>query len=166
MKGRLHHVLIGGGAMLALTLAVAVLSAWPVWRSMPEGAALLRLSFTHGAERNCRERTREELNALPPNMRLRKLCDRTRPPVYIELDLDGTQVFAAEIPPTGLAGTGPSRVYERFVVPAGSHDVAVRMRDRPATRGFDHEVRVRVILRPAQSYVIDFRPEAGGFVFK
>lgn len=168
MSGRIRHLLLGGGVTLALSVAVAFLSANPDWRSLPEGTALLRLSFTHAGDRSasCRDRTPEELAALPPNMRQAKVCERRRPPVYVELDLDGATVFAAELPPTGLAGSGPSRVYRRFLVPAGTHDIAVRLRDRPNTHGFDYAAETRVALAPKRSFVIDFQSEAGGFVFR
>lgn len=165
MKDRLFNLLCGGAVTLAVTVSTAVLSAWPSWRSFPEETALLRLSFAHSGERTCRERTAEELKALPPNMRQKQICDRNRPPVYVELDVDGATVFAASLQPSGVSGTGPSRVYERFALPAGAHSIAVRMRDRPASKGFDHEAAVRVTLHASQSYVIDFRPEAG-FIFK
>jgi hypothetical protein len=166
LRNRISNLLLGGVLTLAVTILAAILSAWPLWRSLPEDTALLRLSFTRSGERACRERTPEELQALPPNMRQRRICDRSRPPIYVELDVDGATVFAATVPPTGLAGTGPSRIYKRFVLPAGAHSVAVRMRDRPTTKGFDYEASARVNLRPSQSYVIDFRAEAGGFIFK
>jgi hypothetical protein len=168
MKGRTRHLLLGGLFMLALALAVAALSTSPRWRSLPEDTALLRLSFTHGGDRSasCRERTPEELAALPPNMRRKEVCDRRRPPVYVELEIDGTLVFARELPPRGIAGSGPSQVYERFLLPAGVHDIAVRLRDRPASEEFDYTARTQVTLAPAQSFVVDFRSEAGGFIFK
>ena len=52
MKGRLHHLLLGGVVMLALILGVAFLSAAPRWRSLPADTALLRLSFTHSGDRS------------------------------------------------------------------------------------------------------------------
>jgi hypothetical protein len=168
MKGRARHLLLGGLATLALCLAIAVVSAWPQWRSLPQDTALLRLSFTHGGDRSasCRERTPEELAELPPNMRRKTVCDRRRPPVYVELEINGALVLAAELPPRGIAGSGPSQIYQRFLLPAGVHDIAVRLRDRPATEAFDYAAETRVTLAPAQSFVIDFRPEAGGFVFE
>lgn len=168
MSGRKLHLVLGGFAMLGLGLFVAQLSAWPSWRSLPEDTAVLRLSFTHGGDRSasCRDRTPEELAALPANMRRKQVCDRRRPPVYVELEIDDVLVFAETLPPRGIAGSGPSQAYERFLLPAGRHDIAVRLRDRPAPDGFGYAAETQVVLRPSQSFVIDFRPEAGGFVFQ
>ena len=68
--------------------------------------------------------------------------------------------------PTGIAGDGPSRVYERFVLPAGEHDLAVRLRDTPRKEGFDYTRKARVALAAEQNFVIDFNPEANGFIFR
>jgi hypothetical protein len=70
------------------------------------------------------------------------------------------------LPPTGIAGDGPSRVYQRFVLPTGQYDVAARMRDTPRPEGFDHERKGRIALGTDQMFVIDFRSESGGFVFR
>ena len=167
MTGRVHHLIIGGLISLALFFGVAILSYTPSWRSVPEDTALVRLSFTHSGDRsaNCRDRTPEELAKLPPNMRAKKVCDRRRPPIYVELLVDGDLVYAEERAPSGLAGSGPSRLYERVLLPAGEHDLTVRMRDNPATEGFDYEAHRKVDLVPEQSFVIDFRKE-DGFVFQ
>jgi hypothetical protein len=152
----------------ALFVAVASFSDWPVYRQFPRESAVVMLSFVHGADRKaeCRRLTPEEIQKLPPNMRRVQECPRGRRPVYVELDLAGKTVFQASLPPTGIAGDGPSKVYERFVVPAGSHDIAVRMRDTPRIDGFDHERRATVALAADQLFVIDFRTESGEFVFR
>ena len=93
-------------------------------------------------------------------------CPRGRRPIYVELDLGSESAFRASLAPTGIAGDGPSKVYQRFVVPAGEHDIAVRMRDTPRAEGFDHERKSRVALATDQMLVIDFRPESGEFVFR
>jgi hypothetical protein len=152
----------------ALFAAVAAFSDWPVYRQTPRGSAVVMLTFVHGADRKaeCRRLTAEEIQKLPPNMRRVQECPRGRRPVYVELDLAGRTVFQASLPPTGIAGDGPSKVYERFVVPAGSYDIAARMRDTPRTDGFDHERRAIVTLTADQLFVIDFRTESGEFVFR
>lgn len=167
MKGRIHHLLMGGLVTLVLCLVVAWFAANPSWRSFPKDTALLRVSFTHSGDRSasCRDRTPEELAKLPPNMRNAQVCDRRRPPITVQIEIDGKIIYTAEKPPSGLAGSGPSRVYERLLLPAGEHALTVRMRDNPKTEGFDYEATRDVVLKPAQSFVIDFRKE-DGFVFE
>lgn len=153
--------------VLALVfMSVAALSNRPSYRSLPEGAGVLMLSFSHGADRKaaCRKATPEELAKLPPNMRRPEICPRDRPPIRVEFDIDGKRMFEADVPPSGIAGDGPSRVHRRFVLPAGSYDVAVRMRERPGD-DFDWQAERSIRVDPGANRVIDFRATAGGFVF-
>ncbi|MDP4033951.1 MAG: hypothetical protein Q8P60_14070 [Pseudorhodobacter sp.] len=165
MIRRWHHLAMGGALSLALVLATIILSSWPLWQSLPADTALLRLSFTHSGLRTCRDRTPEELAALAQNMRRAQVCERRRAPVQVELDLDGTTIFTAELRPSGLSGSGPSRVYQRLELPVGTHEIAVRLRDDPRLDGFNHEAVRQITLAPAQSFAIDFKSEAGGFIF-
>jgi hypothetical protein len=153
--------------IVALFSAVAMLSSWPNYRQVPEGQAVVMLTFVYGADRRheCRKLTPAEIAKLPPNMRRVQDCPRGRRPLGVELDLDGRTIFKASLPPTGIAGDGPSKVYERFLLPAGEHDIAVRMRDTARVDGFDHAHQERVALTAGQMLVIDFRSE-GGFVFR
>lgn len=160
---RWPHFALGGALTLALFLGVAMLSARPMWQSVAGDMALLRLSFAHSGVRDCRDRTAEELAKLPANMRTPQVCERRRAPVRVELDLDGEAAFAADLPPSGLSGSGPSRVYHRFLVPAGSYRVAVRMRDDPAVAGFTQEAAFDIVVAPAESVAIDFDATTGRF---
>lgn len=152
----------------AAIAGVAALSDWPRYRQIPPRSAVVKLSFTHAADRvsACRERTAEELAKLPPNMRNPKECSRKRGAVYVELDIDGRTIYSAALPPSGLSGDGPARAYERFVVPIGRHAIAVRMRDTARLQGFDHAKTGEVVLAADQNFVIDFRRETSGFVFR
>jgi hypothetical protein len=126
--------------------------------------ALIKLSFAHGAQKeDGRRRTDEELANLPPNMRRPMVCSRERLPVAVELLIDGAPLYQAVLPPTGLAGDGPSRTYQRFAVAPGRHELSARLRDTDRAEGFDFERTAVVELAPAQSLAIDFRAEMGGF---
>lgn len=164
----IRRMATGGAMTLAVTLAAAWLSAAPGWQSLGPDQALARISFSHSGDRSasCRDRTAEELAALPANMRRAQVCDRRRPPVSVELDVDGATVLARELPPSGVGGTGPSRIYARIELAAGEHAFTARLRDNPATQGFDYTAETTVILRPGQSFVIEFSPERGGFIFQ
>ncbi len=150
-----------------LFAAVAALADWPAYRQIPAGDGVVVLAFVHRAGRSaeCRRLSSAEIAKLPPNMRRVEDCPRGRRPVTIELDVDGRPLYRADLPPTGIAGDGPSRVYRRFVLPAGSYDVAVRMRDT-AQEGFDHARQARITLAPDQMFVIDFRSDTREFVFR
>lgn len=153
--------------ILALFSAVAAFANRPIYRQIPEGHAVVMLTFVYGADRRleCRKLTQAEMAKLPPNMRRAQDCPRGRRAIDVEFDVDGRNIYRASLPPTGIAGDGPSKVYERFIFPAGEHDIAVRMRDTPRPDGFDHERKARVALVPDQMLVIDFQ-SGGGFVFR
>lgn len=152
----------------ALFAAVAGLSDHPTYRQIPDGSAVMMLTFVHSADRRgeCRRLSPEEIAKLAPNMRRVQDCPRVRRPIYVELDLDGHNIYQASLPPAGIAGDGPSRVYQRFVLSAKTHDVAVRMRDTARPEGFDHERHGTIGLAPDQLFVIDYRPESGEFIFR
>jgi hypothetical protein len=154
--------------IVALFAAVAALSDWPAYRQTPSGTGVLMLSFVHGADRRaeCRRLSAEEIAKLPPNMRRAQDCPRGRRPIYVELAVGDRVDYRQSLPPAGIAGDGPSRIHRRFVLPAGEYDVAVRMRDTARTEGFDYERAQRIALATDQMLVIDFRPEAGGFVIR
>lgn len=162
-RNRAPHLAFGGALSLALVLGVATLSARPVWRSLPEDTGLLRLSLTHSGLRTCRDRTEAELATMPPNMRDKQVCDRRRAPIRVEMEIDGREVFAAYVSPSGLAGSGPSRIYERIELPAGAHRIDLRLADDPAAEGFAHQASYEIVLKPAESVAIDFDASSGGF---
>lgn len=139
----------------------------PVYTHLAPDLALIKLSVVHGAKRKgeCRKRTKEELDAMNPNMRTPYDCPRERLPIEIVILLDGKTIYDESIQPAGLARGGTTRVYERFPVPAGAHDLVVRMVDSGRTDGYDWQRAARVVLEPGENFVIDFRTEAGGFLF-
>ncbi|GAB4388994.1 hypothetical protein [Albidovulum sp.] len=164
MSGRIVHLLAGGAVSLALALAVALLSQWPRWQSVPEDRGVIRLSLRHGGLRDCRAATQEELARLPANMRRKEICSRRRAPVLLRMELDGKPVIDRAVPPSGLWGTGPSRLYARFAVPAGRHQLALTMAEGSGEAAARWEMRRAVTLVAGENLAIDFDPEAGGFV--
>lgn len=159
---------LGQAAVYALIAGViGVLSNTPAYRGFPEDDAELVLSFSHvGARKgDCRRRSPEELAELAPNMRRAEVCPRERVPVTVRLALDDTVLIERALPPGGLAGDGPARVYERFAVPAGVHRLAASLRDTDRETGFDHAAEQTVTLAAGARFVVDFRADHGGFIF-
>jgi len=160
---------LAGFVALTIVFALATLLAnAPAYHTIPPQTGVLKLSFSHGADRKaaCRKLTAEEIAALPANMRRTEICPRRRPPVDVELSVDGVLLYRQTLPPSGIAGDGPSRVYEKFVLPAGEHTIAVALSDNPQVGGFEYEEVRQVDLAAGQNFVIDFSPTDGGFVFR
>jgi hypothetical protein len=162
---RIRRLVSGGILSTAVVALVAMLSGWPILRVTPDGVGVVKLSFSHGGEQVCRQLTEAERATLPQNMRRKEICERRRAPVHIELEIDGAPTFSATLPPSGLAGDGPSRLYRRFVLDAGPHVLVLRLRDTALAQGFTHTARREITLASRQSLAIDFAPTAGGFTF-
>lgn len=147
---------------------IGYFSVAPAYVHFPPDQALIKVSFSHAGQplEECRVRTAEELEKLPPNMRVPTLCGRERSPVTFELELDGQPVYRAELPPRGLSRDGASTVYQRFPVPAGQYRLRARLRDSVRVPDFNYTKEADVTVAPGQVFVVDFNPRAGGFVFK
>jgi hypothetical protein len=150
----------------AFAAFVGYFATSPKYRQIPEDAALIKLSISHLGERECRQRTPEELAKLPPNMRAPLECPRARSDITLHVDIDGQPALRTVMRPTGIAKDGISTIYKRFEVKAGEHLVSVKMNDNVAKPGFGFVKEERVILKPAQVMVIDFNPDRGGLFFQ
>jgi hypothetical protein len=84
----------------------------------------------------------------------------------IQLMIDGSSIYEAELKPGGLSSDGQAQAYEKFIVAAGKHVIEARLRDSKRTVGFDYESRLEVELAPLQNLSIDFKAEQGGFLFR
>lgn len=166
MTGALRY--LGQGAVYALFAAlIGYLSVYPVYDPFPPDHALVKLSLAYAGKPKgeCRRRTAEELAKLAPNMRKPFVCPRQRVPLLIELEMDGTVLYRDVLEPTGFAGDGPSRAYQRFAVPAGEHRFVARLRDTDRAEGFDHVRAEKVTLAAGQNLAIDFKGATTGFTF-
>ncbi len=154
-------------AYALFALVVGYFATQPAYTHLDPDRALIKLSFSHAGEhlQECRRLTQEELNQLPPNMRRPMDCLRARVPLVVELELDGELLYRDDLPPSGLAGDGASTAYRKFPVTAGAHTLVARLRDTRREDGFDYEQAASITLTPQQNFVIDFRPELGGFLF-
>jgi len=87
-------------------------------------------------------------------------------PVIVELTLDGRLLARRVQHPSGLSHDGASTVYERFVVPAGEHDLSVKFNDSVRVSGYNYVRDEEVELRPGQVLVVDFNPQKGGILIQ
>jgi hypothetical protein len=70
------------------------------------------------------------------------------------------------VPPSGLSKDGASTVYERFVVRAGDHELAVKLSDSVRVTGFNYTKEQRVRLDPGRILIVDFNAEKGGILIQ
>lgn len=162
---------LGQGLAYALfAVVLGYFSTSPEYTHLLPDSALVKLSFTHAAQRKvaCRERTDTEMAKLPPNMRTRKDCPRERSDVVVELEMDGKQLYHVTLPPPGLSRDGAASIYRRLQVPAGEHRFVARLKDKAdGDFGFVREENVTLVA--GRIMVIDFKadvPGAPGFMFK
>lgn len=155
-------------AYTAFAVFIGVFSANPSYTYLGPDQAVVKLSFSHAAKRigTCRRLTAEEIAALPANMRRTQDCPRERLPLLVELVLNDEVLTHRVLRPAGLHRDGTSAIYQSFVVPAGRHRLIARLRDSDRAQDFDYEQETVVDLVPGQNFVIDFRAESGGFVFR
>lgn len=160
---------LGQGLLYGVfALVIGVFSQWPEYRHLPPDTAVIKLSMVHTGKPvgECRQRTPEELEALPPNMRAPLECPRERSPLVVELDVDGEPAARVSAPPSGLSRDGASAIYRRLTVPAGERRLTVRLRDDARGDGFGYRLERRVKLEPAQVLVIDFDTEKRGITLR
>lgn len=152
----------------AAALVTGVFATRPTWQQFPADEAQITIAFAHGGERKeaCRKLSAEEIARLPPRERRPSDCGRERVPLRFEAVLDDRPLLARTLPPTGLSGDGPSRLYEKLAVPVGRHTLTLRLSDSGRSEGWDVERRLELELRPRQNLAIDFLPDRGGFVVR
>lgn len=159
---------IGQGLVhLAAAALVGYFSRNPVYRAFPSDRAQIVLAFAHGGARveECRRLSYEEIRALPPGERRPSTCRRERRPVLLRLALDGEVLLDEVLPPTGLSGDGPSRIYREFAVPPGPHCVEAALDETGAWTERAWRSRVTVSLRPLDRLAVDFKADKGGFLY-
>jgi hypothetical protein len=139
----------------------------PSVRILAEDEAVITIAFAHAGQLRepCRRLSQQELNELAPNMRKLEDCPRERSPVRIEVRLDGEPFYRASLPPPGLFGDGGVDVFHSAKVPAGTHQLSLKMNDSVRIEGFNYSLERAVRVDPAQILLVSFQLERG-FVLK
>ena len=155
-------------AYAAFAAVIGLFASWPPYSLLEADQALLRLSFSHPGKvsTECRQRTPEELAKMQPQMRTPTDCQRERSPVQVRVVLDDRVLVDRAYPPAGLSRDGASSGYWRTPIAAGTHKLAVTLRDdvRPNAPTYQREASLDV--KPGQIVLIDFKPDQGGVVIR
>ena len=156
-------LLLAGFGLLLVEYATA-----PSHEFMKSDSAQIKMAFMHKGPSitECRYLTPQEIAALPQNMRRPTDCPRERLPIRMEVELNGKTIFADDLPPTGLFGDGPAKVFAIFPLSPGTHQLEVRLRDSRRETGFDYEITRQINLAPRENMVIDFAASEGGLLLR
>lgn len=155
------------GLFAAFAVFIATFSSWPSYRIMGPDEAVIKMTMSYPAARKiaCRQRTREELQKLPPNMRAPKQCSRQRWPAEVMLWLDGAVIYERIVTPSGLSDDGPSIFYQRFTIRAGRHLIKARVRDAGGTRAA-HELERSINIEKGSVVVVGFDENAKKIILR
>ncbi|WP_072388742.1 hypothetical protein [Hyphomicrobium sp. CS1BSMeth3] len=151
-----------------LALAIGYFSSRPMVVYFPTDKAQIKFSFAHGAKRveECRRLAPEEIAKLPPRERRPHTCGRERLPMRVQLLVGDVPIYDDVIQPTGLSRDGPARIYRKFSIAPGRHEITARLRDSNRMEGFDYERRVTIELKAQQNLAIDFSSDQGTFTIR
>lgn len=167
---RKHYFRPAGVALAWLLFAASALvfTIWPRFSQLKEGNAIISLSFSKAGQRlqECRQRSQEELNKLPPNMRQPADCPRQRHPVDVQFSADGQVLYQQSLSPSGFWKDGESTVYYRVEIPAGSHELFIGMNDSGRKDGFDYTGQTELSLSERQHMVVEFDHLNKSFIFR
>lgn len=114
-----------------LLSAVVLLGQIPYGAAGGEAVLRLALRAAHGKAEICRERSAEELEALPQHMRQPRLCEEVAPPYRLSVQVDGKDVLDEKIAPGGFRGDRPLVVDRQVEVAPGT--VRLEIDFAPAT---------------------------------
>jgi len=79
----------------------------------------------------------------------------------LEAMLDGEVIYRDALHPTGLFGDGGVDVFYSAKIPAGTHDLSLRMNDSIQVDGFNHSFDQQVSIAPAQILLVGFQKNRG-----
>jgi hypothetical protein len=116
---------------LALTSGLVAGSQLP-WLVYPADAARIRLSWRTVSEplSECRPATSAELEALPPHMRMREICERRHAPFRLQVRIDDAVARDVLLEPAGASGDRPLYVFEELPAAPGAHRLVVEFSEQ------------------------------------
>lgn len=121
---RVGHLVRAGFTLACLGL-VAALGQIPVGGVSETSRLRLALRTVQAKVRTCRDRTPEELSALPRHMRTPTVCADLAPLYRLRVSIDGRLALDIEVAPGGLRGDRPLIVDRLLDVPPGEARVGI-----------------------------------------
>ena len=125
MPGSWSRQLLAAAFTAAVLLVVVLLGQVPFGRPSDRATLRLALRTVQGKIEVCRDRTPEELAALPAHMRQPRSCDEVAPPYRLRVAIGLRTVLDEQFEPGGLRGDRPIIVDRRLVHSPGKARVQI-----------------------------------------
>ncbi len=109
------------------------------------------------------KRLTEERKGRPKHMRsARNICgSRERVPVNISVEMDGKTTFDRLVHPSGFTHDGACYLFKRLIVPAGEHNLKVKLAEVAETgKAAKYIYEGKPLFPTARRVVVDFNLEA------
>jgi len=150
----------------AMVLFIGIFSTFPSYTRVPEGHATVKLSMRHTGQMigECTIMSEQELQRLPPNMRQAKVCPRERSSVEFQFLVDGTERYHEVVEPAGLNKDGRAKLYYRFTIAAGEHQITARLKDHRDLDDYNYQLSRNISLDSGGVLVVDFDPDRKEFI--
>ncbi|RLA03945.1 MAG: hypothetical protein DRQ47_04215 [Gammaproteobacteria bacterium] len=150
----------------AIISFVGYFSTSPTYTRVAEGDATVKLSMRHTGQiiGECRIMSEEELQRLPPNMRQAKVCPRERSSIEFQFLVDGEEAYHKVVEPAGYKKDGRAKLYHRFTIKAGEHEITARLKDHRDLEDFNYQETQMIDLPSRAVLVVDFDPDTKKFI--
>lgn len=156
----MHNVLRWAAGVALTALLAGGLAALSDFRmGAPPDHGVLRLAWRITSQKVsvCRERSREELEKLPPHMRLPRVCSDHLLPYVLTVTVDGEQRLLRRVEAAGAHSDRPIYIQEDLPLPPGRHAVAIAFEPDLKTAQHAKESDQGTAMREALSRARRFR---------
>jgi hypothetical protein len=139
-------------------LAIGYFADSPSLRVMDPATTELKLVIRHSGKLlgECEPMSVEGMANLAPNMRQTMVCPREKSPLSIELLANNRILVKKHIVPSGIHNDGVLAFYQRFVLPAGSTMIQLRVRENADSDTYSHVLNEELQLSPDSIVVVEF----------
>ena len=139
----------------------------PSIRVINDDESMITLAFGHAGELRepCRKMSSEEMAKLPANMRIDEACPRERSPIHIEMLMDGELLYDKTLLAPGIYNDGGVNIFFSGKIPAGEHNIEIKMEDNVRNEGLDHTFTKTVSIDPTKIILFSY-DQINGFVVK
>lgn len=143
---RAWRVLIGGALVLAMVLAMGVLTrfGWGAESDRAELRLVWRVPVPRVVE--CREPTEEELADLPVHMRRDEICEGRAVAYTLEVRVDGELRHTSAVEAAGARSDRPMHVFQELSLEPGTRSVRIVFERADSLDAGDTSVPDRLVL--------------------